>query len=253
LASNGVQLTSEEVIAKQLQQVLVPPPPELTTDLSAKAREAIQAIIDNVQGSLNKAGDDQQMDDLIQVAVRAVRNLLYVSAVNSSHMPADLLGRESRDKSSSSSPLKPAQRRVTATLSRLVLSARAMHYDSGSHISETLNRIEADALELERAVGSFIGEVQRCQRDSREAKTLKRLYGTFSTANIGAGLVGAGSAGTWKGFGWVSHEVEEQAPKKPLGQEVVSEMVPMLGRIEDLFTSLAQALALPHDSSGKSF
>ncbi|KXN88122.1 Cell division control protein 25 [Leucoagaricus sp. SymC.cos] len=248
LAPDGVQLTSEEVIAQQLQQALTPPPPELATDLANKARDAVKTIMDNVQGSLNRAGDDQRMDDLIQVAVRAVRNLLYVSAVNSSHIPTDLLARETRDKPSSSSPLKPAQRRVTATLSRLVLSARAMHYDSGSHISETLNRIEADAVELERAVTSFIAEVQRCQRDNRESKPLKRLYGTFTTANIGAGLVGAGSAGTWKGFGWVSQEVEEQAPRKPLGQEVVAEVAAMLGKIEDVFAPLAQALTSSHDS-----
>jgi son of sevenless-like protein len=247
IAPGGVQLTSEEVIAKQLQQVLAPPAPELVTDLATKARDAIQAIMDNVQGNINRAGDDQRMDDLIQVAVRAVRNLLYISAANSSHMPTDLLAKETRDKSSSSSPLKPAQRRVTATLSRLVLSARAMHYDSGSHISETLSRIEADALELERAVGSFIAEVQRCQRDDRDGKPLKRLYGTFTTAHIGAGLVGAGSAGTWKGFGWVSQEVEERAPKKPLGQEVIVEIAAMLGKIEE-----AQALASSHDNSGES-
>lgn len=245
---DGVQLTSEEVIAKQLQQVLAPPPPELVTDLASKAHDAIQAIMDNVQGSISRA-DDQRMDDLIQVAVRAVRNLLYVSAANASHMPNDLLAKETRDKSSSSSPLKPAQRRVTATLSRLVLSARAMHYDSGSHISETLNRIEADALELERAVGSFIVEVQRCQSDGQ--KPLKRLYGTFTTVNIGAGLVGAGSAGMWKGYGWVSQEVEEQAPKKPLGQDAVTEVSAMLGKIESLYDPLMQVLVSSNDNSGE--
>lgn len=253
--TRDVQLTSEEVIAQQLQQLLAPPPPELVTDLSSKTRDAIQAIMENVQGNVGRAGDDQRMDDLIQVAVRAVRNLLYVSAVNTSHLPTDLLARETRERSSSSSsPLKPAQRRVTATLSRLVLSARAMHYDSGSHISETLNRIEADAIELERAVGSFIAELQRCQHDNRrEGKLPKRLYGTFTTANIGAGLVGAGSAGTWKGFGWVSQEVEEQAPKKPLGQEVVAEVAAMLGKTEDLFGLLTQALGSTNDSSGVFF
>ncbi|KAF9454846.1 ras GEF [Macrolepiota fuliginosa MF-IS2] len=247
----GVQLTSEEVIAKQLQQVLAPPPSEVVTDLSSKAQDAIQAIMDTVRGTVGRAGDDQRMDDLIQAAVRAVRNLLYVSAVNTSHMPTDLLVRESRERSSSSSsPLKPAQRRVTATLSRLVLSARAMYYDSGSHISETLTRIEADALELERAVGSFIAEVQRCQRDNhKDGKTSKRLYGAFATANIGAGLVGAGSAGTWKGFGWVSQEVEEQAPQKHLNQDVVAEVLVMLENVEDLFALLSQALMSSADSS----
>ncbi len=242
-SSHGVQLTSEEVIAKQLQQALAPPPPENPIDLATKARDAIQAILNIVRGTMSRAGDDQRMDDLIQTAVRAVRNLLYVSAASSSHMPADNLAREARERSSSS-PLKPAQRRVTATLSRLVLSARAMYYDSGSHVSETLNRIETDAEELEKAVVLFISEVQRSQSNGSHAGNhSKRLYGTFSTANVGAGLVGAGSAGTWKGFGWVSQEVDEQAPNRPLSQEAVAEVSMMLGKIEDLFGLLAQILA----------
>lgn len=249
LISSDMKLTSEEMIARQLQQALVPPSSRLANDLVVKARDAIQAITDNVQANINRAGDDQRMDDLIQIAVRAIRNLLYVFAANSSHIPTDLLACETREKPSASFPLKPAQRRVTATLSRLVLSARAMYYDSGSRIAETLNRIEADALELERAITLFIGEVQRCQRDSREGILLKQLYGTFTTASIGAGLVGAGSAATWKGFGWVSQGAEGQAPSKPLGQEVISEVATMLERIEDLF-NLTQAPTSLHDIPG---
>jgi son of sevenless-like protein len=246
----AIELTSEELIAKQLQQMLALPPPELVTDLASRAREAIQSIIDSVQGTINRFSGDQRMDDLIQAAVRCVRNLLYVSAANTSHMPSDLLGKETRDKSSS--PLKPAQRRVTATLSRLVLSARAMHYDSGSLISETLNRIEADALELERAVSSFIVEVQRVQNDSRrEGKLNKRLYGTFTTANIGVSLVGAGSAGSWKGFGWVSPGSEAQAPKVPLGQDAVAEATTMLAKIESLCNPFTQVLIPSGDNSGE--
>lgn len=248
--SGVVQLTSEEIIAKQLQQALAPPPPELPIDLSSKARDAIQSILNNVHGTIGRAGDDQRMDDLIQAAVRAVRNLLYVSAANTSHIATDVFAKENRERSSSS-PLKPAQRRVTATLSRLVLSARAMYYDSGSHVSETLNRIETDAEELERAVALFIAEVQRAQPSGgRTGGSPKRLYGTFTTANIGAGLVGAGSAGTWKGFGWVSQEADEQAPQRPLSQEVAAEVSVMLEKMEDMFAHLAQALVSLKDGPG---
>ena len=228
-------LTSEELIARQLQQALVLPSSRFATDLAMKARDAVHAITDNVQANINRAGDDQRMDDLIQIAVRAVRNLLYVFATNSSQIPTDLLACETPEKPSVSSSLKPAQRRVTATLSRLVLSARAMYYDSGSRIAETLNRIDTDALELERAISLFIAEVQHCQQDNGEGLFLKQLYGTFTTASIGVGLVGAGSAATWKGFGWVSQRLEEQIPRRPLGQDVISEVTTMLRRIEDLF------------------
>jgi len=227
-------LTSEELIARQLQQALVLPSSRLATDLAMKARDAVHAITDNVQANINRAGDDQRMDDLIQIAVRAVRNLLYVFATNSSQIPSDLLACETPEKLSVSSSLKPAQRRVTATLSRLVLSARAMYYDSGSRIAETLNRIDTDALELERAISLFIAEVQHYQQNNGEGLLLKQLYGTFTTASIGIGLVGAGSAATWKGFGWVSQRLEEQAPRRPLGQDVISEVTTMLRRIEDL-------------------
>jgi son of sevenless-like protein len=248
----GVELTSEELITKQLQQMLTLPPPELVTDLASKACEAIQAIIDGVHGTINRFSGDQRMDDLIQAAVRCVRNLLYVSVTNTSHMPSDLLGKETRDKSSS--PLKPAQRRVTATLSRLVLSARAMHYDSGSLISETLSRIEADALELERAVSSFIVEVQRVQNESRrEGQLAKRLYGTFTTANIGVSLVGAGSAGSWKGFGWISPDSEAETPKIPLGQDAVAEVTIMLAKIESLCNPFIQVLVSSSVNSGECF
>ncbi|KAJ7482105.1 hypothetical protein B0H11DRAFT_1679512, partial [Mycena galericulata] len=92
-------------------------------------------------------------------------------------------------------------------LSRLVLSARALQYDAGSTVSDTLERIEVDsAEELERAILSFVLEVQRMQHSSPNVTDpkLKRLYGVFSTANIGLGLVGAGAGGSRKGFGWVS-------------------------------------------------
>jgi len=233
--STSSDLTSEELIARQLQQALVLPSSRLAADLVMKARDAIQAITDNVQANINRAGDEQRMDDLIQIAVRAVRNLLYVFATNSNQIPTDLLACETPEKPSLSSSLKPAQRRVTATLSRLVLSARAMYYDSGSRIAETLNRIDTDALELERAISLFIAEVQHCQQENGEGMFLKQLYGTFTTASIGVGLVGAGSAATWKGFGWVSQRLEEQAPRRPLGQDVMSEVIMILRRIEDLF------------------
>lgn len=247
----GIELTSEELIAKQLQQVLAPLSPELVTDLASKAREAILAITDSVQGAIGRFTGDPRLDDLIQLAVRSVRDLLYVSATNTNHMPNDLLGNEARDKASSS-PLKPAQRRVTATLSRLVLSARAMHYDSGSLISETLHRIEADALELERAVGSFIMEVQRFQNDDgREEKPPKRLYGIFTTANLGVSLVGAGCAGSWTGFGWVSSESETQAPNIPLGQDTVAQVTTMLAKIESLCSTFTQVSISSGDNSGR--
>lgn len=251
-------LTSAERIAQTLQQALSPPPPELVTDLSAFAKSAIQAVVDNIQpnGLSRQPEEDERMDELIDGVVLAVRNLLYVSAAPAGQIPSYLLPRDApKPNSSSQSPLKPAQRKVTATLSRLVLSARAMQYDSGSSLPDTLTRIEVDADELERAVLSFVLEVQRTQHtalpDSPEAKPHKRLQGVFSTANVGLGLVGAGAAAGWKGFGWVATGDPSDSPGRVLGTGVLAELSSYLSFLEEDFSFLARAVRISDETSGK--
>ncbi|KAK1230653.1 cell division cycle- protein [Marasmius sp. AFHP31] len=240
------ELTSAERIAQSLQQALSFPPPELITDLSASARASIHAVVENIQATTSRhPEDDKRMDDLIHSVVLAVRNLLYVAAVPTGQIPSNVLPRDARERqpASSNSPLKPAQRKVTATLSRLVLSARAIQYDSGSSASDTLNRIEMDAEDLERAVLSFVLEVQRMQHSGPDGPVLpptKRLKAVFGTANIGLGLPGAGAAGTWKGFGWLSPDDEKNSPQTALQIEVVDEVIASCNRI---YTSLGQLSA----------
>ncbi|KAG7088582.1 hypothetical protein E1B28_012559 [Marasmius oreades] len=246
------ELTSAERIAQSLQQALAPPPPELVTDMSALAQASIHAVVENIRSTTEnrQPEDDQRMDDLIHSVVLAVRNLLYVAAVPTSQIPSNVLPRGVRDHqpSSSSSPLKPAQRKVTATLSRLVLSARAIQYDSGSSPSDTLNRIEVDAEELGRAVLSFVLEVQRIQHSESGAQVLpptKRLKAVFGTSNIGLGLPGAGAAATWKGFGWVSLEDESLSPQKVLRTDVIDEVGESCNRIYSSLARLSSAVRTP--------
>ncbi|KAF8158224.1 ras guanine nucleotide exchange factor domain-containing protein [Crassisporium funariophilum] len=250
-----MELTSAERIAKALQLALEPSPPNLVTDLAAVAKGAIQAIVENVQSSgvVRQPEDDKKMDQLIYSAVLAVRNLLYISAAPTSQIPNNVLPGGARDlktQSSSQTPLKPAQRKVTATLSRLVLSARAMQYDSGSQLADTLNRIETDSEELERAVLSFVLEVQRNQHNQPKPENKsKRLQGVFTTANVGLGLVGAGTAGNWKGFGYVSLDDEAGMPQRALGTEVVTEIGATLALLKNAFALLGQALRITTDNS----
>lgn len=255
-----LEYKSAERIARSLQQALSPPPPELITELSAVTKSAIQAVVNNIQtnGFTRRSEEDRRMDDLIFGVVLAVRNLLYVSAVPTSQIPVNVLPRELRDSaaaaaaSNAPSPLKPAQRKVTATLSRLVLSARAMQYDSGSIMTDILNRIEVDADELEKAVLSFVLEVQRNQHSARpDARPMKRLHGVFSPADIGLGLVGAGAAGRWKGFGWVSLDDERHSPRRVLGPEVITEINSSLGVLEEQFSYLVRALQVSGEGSGQ--
>ncbi|PBK74783.1 ras GEF [Armillaria solidipes] len=246
-----MELTGAERIAQLLQKALAPSPPENLTDLSAIAKNAIQAVVDNIQlnGIVRRTEDDRKMDEMIHAVVLAVRNLLYVSAIPTGQIPNHVLPRSAHEREVKATqptppfPLKPAQRKVTATLSRLVLSARAMQYDSGTSLSDTLNRIEVDADELERAVISFVLEVQRNRSSAAsETKPDKRLHGVFSTANIGLGLVGAGAAGTWKGFGWVSLDADEQNPQKVLSTEVANEVGSHAAQLNYQFVQLGTTL-----------
>jgi len=247
--------TSAERIARSLQQALAPVPPELVPQLSAIAKCAIDAVVDNIRlsGLTRRPEDDRRMDELISNVVLAVRNLLYISAVPTGQIPVDALPREAREAPApvSQSPLKPAQRKVTATLSRLILSARAMQYDAGSLIADTFHRIEVDAEELAKAVLSFALHAQRTQDSTtQEAKPLKRLYGVFGTSNIGLGLVGGGVAGRWKGFGWVAVTGPQSSARRVLGPEVISELKLYLANIDEQFQYLAQTMQTPDQSSG---
>jgi son of sevenless-like protein len=246
--------TSAERIAKSLQQALQPPQPELVTELSATAKQAIQAVVDNIQPNdlTRRSEDDKRMDNLINNVVLAVRNLLYIAATPTGQIPSNVLPRNYKEyRPPSQSSLKPAQRKVTATLSRLVLSARAMQYDSGAMVSDTISRIQSDAEELEKAVLAFVLEVQRSQHFN--AKPLKRLRGVFSPNNIGLGLVGAGAAGNWKGFGWVPLDDEQFLPNRLLSPDAVTELGLLISRLEERTTSLSYALRVLDESSGMAF
>ncbi len=246
----SMDLTSAERLAQTLQQVLSPSPPEIITDLSAIARNSIQAVVDSIQlnGVTRQPEEDEKMDGLVRHVVLSVRNLLYVAAIPTGHIPSNVLPpdlRNLRPNPTVHSQLKSAQRKVTATLSKLVLSARAMQYDTGGSVHDTPNRIEGDAEELERAIVSFVLEVQRFQHqeDSPQQKRIvKRLHGVFSTANIGLGLVGAGAAGSWKGFGWVSLDNEQEVPRRVLGSEVVNELSSFLSQLDEALSAINATL-----------
>lgn len=246
--TDEVELTSAERAAQCLQQFLSPAIPRSVADLSATTREAIMAVIGGIQATNFASVDDcTTLDNLVQEVVIAIRNLLYVSATPSGHIPSHVIPgprevRARRDTTASETLLKPAQRRVTATLSKLVLSARAVQYNSGSSVAETSVRIGGDAEELEHAVATFITEVRRSQNTPLHSPaTLKRLHGVFSTAHIGLGLIGAGAAGSWKGLGWVSVETDE-APGRILGTEVVTELKTYALQVQEMLIAFGSGL-----------
>ena len=246
--SFATELTSAERLAQSLQESLAPPPPALVTELSESARAAIAAVVENVQmtGFTRRPEDDLAMDRFVHAVVLAVRNLLYISSTPP-HIPSNVLPRDVKDHqrvdAASLTLLKPAQRKVTATLSKLVLSARAMQYDSRLEANSS-SRIESDAEELERAVVAFVLAAERCRsQELPDATGGKRLFGVFSTANVGLGLVGAGTAGSWKGLGFVALEDDdEEAPRKVLGTEIVGELGSRVRKLEEKLAVLALSL-----------
>ncbi|KAG2145892.1 ras guanine nucleotide exchange factor domain-containing protein [Suillus clintonianus] len=247
LRKPSVELTAAEKIAQSLQQSLAPPPPDLISDISHVAHNAISAVVQKNQslvGVSRRAEHGQVLDSLIRAVVITVRNLLYISAPPG-HIPSNLIPRDARGRretTASQTLLKPAQRKVTATLSKLVLSARAMEYDSGPAAHETASRVESDAAELDRAIVAFVVEVQRCQNEQLGGVGAKRIQGCFSAVYLGLGLVGAGYAGTWRGFGWVPLDDNDEAPQRILDGDVFSEfkthMVSMQARFGTFNTAL---------------
>ncbi|KAG6832006.1 hypothetical protein H0H92_006042 [Tricholoma furcatifolium] len=248
--------TTAERIARSLQQAITPPPPESAAELSAAANSAIHAILDNVRS--NDVGrrpeEDRKMNELIYHVVLMVRNLLYTLAIPTHQIPANVLPREVRDlPTPSQSPLKPAQRKVTATLSRLVLSARAIQYDAGQLMTDTLARIETDAEGLKKDVASFISQVHQLESQGGlpRHKHPRRLHGVFTPDNIGPGLVGAGAAGRWTGFGWVPLDNDQVSSQRVLGPEAILELRQYSKNLDGYFQNLLLSLRTSDQSSGK--
>ena len=194
----------------------------------------------------------QAMTDRVALVVIAVRNLLYVSGTLTGSLP-NLGGSLSNphginphgtglngvgaglneDVDWVRQEIKPFQRKVTATLSKLVLSARAVNSNpdwprlaAGGSPSAAASRVENDASELERAVTTFVYQISKSAASSRA----KRLYGALmpgeGSAGIGPGLIGAGIGGGWKGAGFVPVRdgMLHNGPEIRLGREVVSEL-----------------------------
>lgn len=245
--SHDPLLTSAEKLAQALQHSLAPPPPNSVTALSAIARQSVAAIVTAVQShdSLNRPLSQTLLEDRISDSVIAIRHLLNISSPPYGHVPYHLYVRNGASSAPSipqslQAQLKPAQRRVTATLSKLVLAALAAQYDTKSLTSEVSERMETDAAELDRALVTFVTEVQRINNQIPH-KPPKRLFAALLPTNVGLGLMGAGSAGVWKGFGWVALDTQHQ-PQRDLSAEVLAELKITIAEFEEKLMDLHSAV-----------
>ena len=247
LTDSDPQLTSAEMLAQTLQHTLTPAPPDRVTALSTVARQSVAAIVTAVQSHDPSARPSSQnlLEDRILASVVALRHLLYVSSPPYGHVPSHLY-RKDGPASGPSIPqslqaqLKPAQRRVTATLSKLVLAALAAQYDTISLTSEVSERMETDAAELDRALVTFVNEVQKIHNQMPQPPS-RRLFATLLPTNVGLGLMGAGAAAGWKGLGWAPVDSLRQ-PKLDLSSEVLAELKVEIAELEERLVDLHSAV-----------
>lgn len=238
-----MELTAAERIAQSLQQTLAPRAPEKLSDLATIVKNTTVSVVGTVQ---SRGANPETIETLIDEVVTAVRNLLYVSAAPLNPIAPNVLppsAKDLRPPPDSLAVLKPAQRKVTATLSRLVLSTRAIQYDSGDASPDTLARINADADELERAVLAFVLEAQRGQHSAGADLPVKRLDAYLGTANLGLGLVGGGAAGLWQGFGYVTAEAgPRQREPQPLSADVLFGLSKQITRLDGFIQQFGDVL-----------
>ncbi|QRV77634.1 cell division control protein 25 [Ceratobasidium sp. AG-Ba] len=209
----------------EVQRRLAPSPPETIEELSAAAKEAIGAVSRSMEEKpVPRVG-------LVAQVIVAVRNLLYVSGTLAP-TPTALYPLIPGDGPNENSPpvvsadLKQFQRKVTATLSKLVLSARAADStgDEGEDESGAHQRVAIDAGELERAVVRFVVEVRRASEEGAE----RRLRGVLGTSNIGRAAAGAGVGGEWRGAGFIP----DVSVGKALNLDVCEELRGLLAEVE---------------------
>lgn len=255
-------LTPAERAAMLLQEGLAPPPPETIDTLSDITRDAIIVVMASVDDNgLPKGSDhDKEVEQNVTSVVVAVRNLLYVSCALSGPLPS--ADGESGDASASAvaqqlqAQLKTSQRKVTATLSKLVLSARAARYRRETFTSEMMIRIEQDAADLQRAVDNFVSEAKK-QYSRTVIKQLhqrvgrKRLRGVFDLKHIGLGLPGAGVGGSWKGFGFINVDEGLGLPKRTLNDDAISEARHYQRILDESLQSLINLLQDTNAAEGK--
>ena len=258
-----IELTSAERLAHALQQSLAPQPPELLSELSDAVRHTIATVVAHAESAPRPApGEkDAAVEGLIRTVLGAVRNLLYISAPRSGYIPSDIVPSQELDPGLSSAAqtvLQPAQRKVTTTLARLVLSVHALQHawPAMAPEEEVPNRVREDTEQLLQAAIAYEMEVQKLMSlnpQDRPARVgMKRLKGVFTTANIGLGLVGGGAAGAWKGFGWVPLEPPAEEPNQILGTETISEVGGKIAGVEEELVILGETLKNSREGSGMS-
>ncbi|KAG8691484.1 hypothetical protein FRC11_002957 [Ceratobasidium sp. 423] len=210
----------------EVQRRLAPPDPDTIESLASVAKQAIGAVGQCMQDRT------QPHAPLVAKVIIAVRNLLYISGtlVSAPEVLSPLVGgtSEPRESQPPLAHLKQYQRKVTATLSKLVLSARAA--DSGEDDANARSRVAIDAGELERAVDRFV-------KEARDTPINRTLRGVFSPAHVGRGAPGGGIGGQWRGSGFIERVA------KGLTLEACDELRVLGGELESALVGVQEGVS----------
>ncbi|KAH7108421.1 ras GEF [Auriculariales sp. MPI-PUGE-AT-0066] len=205
-------LTTDARHAEELQDFLAIPEPPTLHQLSETAASAIGSVTHAVSvksgDALNGHNFNEREESLTAVddetsrMVIAVRNLLHSFTV--ARVPPSSAGPDATPKPSeleSSIPiLQPQQRRVAATLSKMILSKRSYQVQMDWPTDTTL--IDSDAREMDSAITTYVRELET--EGPPEGRPLHgALVSAPGLAGIGLGSMGAGSAGRWRGGGFI--------------------------------------------------
>ena len=249
-ASASSQAAIAESNARELQERLAPGAPENLAALSTAAREALQNVTEaGSSGASSMILTDSMQAavvmDRVSLVVLAVRNLLYISGTLAS--PLSSLMPQTVDAAESvRSPLlelKPFQRKVTATLSKLVLSARAAKSNANWPPNDSGARVDYDAAELDRAVLTFVMEVQRTSAHSRTRRLCGALETIDGVGGVGLGNFGGGVGGHAKALGFVFGD--DASERQVLGRNLTVELDAFRSKVNDRLKILEQSVWSP--------
>ncbi|GJJ15620.1 hypothetical protein Clacol_009898 [Clathrus columnatus] len=188
--------------AKDLQTALqerFPPIPDSLDDLAQAARAAVTDLLDAALARSNNA----LVKDAIKRTTDSVRNLIYASSTLIGPLSSLPSPYTSLSGYPDTNDVKPFYRKVTAAMVKLTAGIRSSF--SNDVINNDLqSRFENDASELERAIATFVGEVLRRRPNGGSARHVRAVLSSEDgKAGIGLELLGAGSAGSWRGFGFI--------------------------------------------------
>ncbi|KIJ54796.1 hypothetical protein M422DRAFT_200705 [Sphaerobolus stellatus SS14] len=188
--------------AKELQNALqerFPLEPDSLDDLAEAARSAISDLVDIALARNNTS----LIKDAIKRTTDSVRNLVYASSTLLGPMNTLPQPYTSTTGFSDISELKAFHRKVTACMVKLITAIRA---SMGAEVinSDMSARFENDAAELGRAISTFVDEVLQRRTNQTSARHVRAvLHSASGSQGVGRNLIGAGTAGSWKGFGFV--------------------------------------------------